>query len=172
MSYATDRQESDLYIPEIKRIVGPYLLVPSPLEVDQKQAADLVVLTGRDVTIACRTRRPGFLERYRNEFTIRSARDSGAKTELAKIIDGWGDWFFYGHQAHGRQRSFAQWFLIDLSAFRAHLIKDGYRENRAIRTGKVPNGDGTYFRWFDVTSFPADPPLLIASDTAGWVEAA
>jgi hypothetical protein len=54
MSYLHDREWSDPYIPAIKAIVGQYLLVESPIEVDQRQAADLIVLNARNLTIACR----------------------------------------------------------------------------------------------------------------------
>ena len=67
----------------------------TPDEIDQKQAADLMVLTAGNVKIACRLRRRGYVEKYRYEFTIRALRDSGAETELSKITNGWGDWMFY-----------------------------------------------------------------------------
>ena len=47
-----DRRWSDQYLPQIRAIVGPRLLVPSSLERDRNEGADLVVLTGRNVTIA------------------------------------------------------------------------------------------------------------------------
>ena len=31
-----------------------------------------------------------------------------------------------------------------------------------LLTRQIPNGDGTFFTWFEITSFPKDPPLLIA----------
>lgn len=161
MVYGTDRAWSDQYIPAIKRIVGPLLLCESPIEVDQKQAADLIVMRARDMMIGCRVRRPGFAADYGSQFTIRCARDNGAKTELAKIVDGFGDWLFYGHAIDGEAIGIDPWYLIDLDAFRAHLIRDSKRH--AIRHGKQSNYDGTHFSWFDITSFLGDPPLLVAS---------
>lgn len=160
-SYTRDRAFSDLYIPAIKSAIGPYLLEPSPFEVDANQAADLVVLRAKNVLIACRVRRPGYLPRFDNQFTLRCHRDSGATTEEAKIIDGWGDWMFYAH-AHPdlNIKNFCRWFLIDLSAWRAHLIRKEKRDH--IRAGRMPNGDGTYFRWYDVRSFVGEPELIIA----------
>lgn len=155
-TWQTDKAWSDRFIPEIRQIVGPRLLVPSSLEVDRTEAADLVILRGRDMTLACRVRKPGFLQ-YRNEFTVRCKRDSGAKTELEKITEGWGDWMFYGH-ANDRQDGFALWWLLDLSAWRAHLIRD----KGCVVRGTKPNGDGTHFAWFDITSFKGDPRLVIA----------
>lgn len=48
MSYASDRRESDRFIPRIKSIVGPWLLDVTPDEIDCKQAADLMVFKARD----------------------------------------------------------------------------------------------------------------------------
>lgn len=161
--YSSDRAYSDLFIPAIQQIVGPYLIVPADLKADIYQATDMTILTARDITVACRIRRPGYLDSYGWEFTIRSLRDSGTKTELAKIVEGWGDWMFYAHaKSDGLKDGFARWFLIDLSAWRAHMI----RRDKRIRWGETPNGDGTHFRWFDLRTFPPDPPILIASSDA------
>lgn len=160
-TYASDRAWSDRFIPEIKSIIGPRLLVETPDAIDREQAADLMVFTVRGVTIAARLRRPGYLDKYRYEFTIRARRDSGAVTELSKIVDGWGDWMFYGHVDDTESR-LAWWWLLDLHSFRAALIRRN-TTGKGLRYGEKPNGDGTYFRWFDVRTFPAEPPLVIAS---------
>ncbi len=162
-SYSEDRKWSDRYIPRIKQIVGPLLLQESSYEVDTKQAADLIVITAKNVTIACRVRRPGY-DRYRNEFTIRSARDTGTETELSKITNGWGDWMFYAHAQDGAVTDFSCWHLIDLSAWRAAMIRHKLGGSSSLKMGhKSNNGDGTHFAWFDLTTFPPNPPILIAS---------
>lgn len=155
--YLTDRQWSDRFIPTIKRIVGPHLLEPADFARDASEATDLIVLTARDMRIAARIRRPGYAERYGHEFTIRARRDTGAETELSKVVDGWGDWLFYGH-ASVTETSLQRWMIVNLHAFRAALIRD----RGSLRRGDKPNGDGTYFKWFDVHSFPKKPPILIA----------
>lgn len=159
MNYRENRAWSDKFVPKMRELIGPYLLVPSTLEQDTKQAADLVVLRGRDMTIACRVRRPGFTERYPRQFTLRSKLDSHVMTEFRKIVYGWGDWMFYGHST-GTNSDIQPWFLIDLCAFRAHLVQDVYLKR--LRQGQGDNGDGTKFQWFDIDSFPAEPPLLVA----------
>lgn len=154
MSYAIDRRWSDAFIPAIKQVVGPLLLEESSFEVDTQQAADLVVMNARDKTIACRVRRAGYADRYGYEFTIRSARDNGAKTELEKIIDGFGDWMFYGH-ANQDGINVSRWMVISLPALRAAIIR------KQTTPLKQSNGDGTHFIAFDVRYMPAD--CLIAS---------
>lgn len=161
MSYQTDRAWSDQWIPKIREIVGPYLLEPSSFEVDTKQAADLVVLTARDLTVACRVRRKGYAATYGKQFTIRSHRDSGATTEYEKILLGWGDWLFYGHETMDGKGIFP-WMIVNLKAWRYHLLRERRPNEQKLIHGEMPNGDGTYFRWFDATSFPDEHPILIA----------
>lgn len=160
-AYGSDRAFSDRMIPQIKALVGPHLLDVAPLELDLKQATDLIIFRARDVRIAARVRRAGFAARYPYEFTLRCHRDSGAETELAKISKGWGDWLFYGHAADEWGCGIAPWWLIDLAAFRSALIR--LPDRRRLVMGTKSNGDGTAFAYFDIRSFPADPPLLVAS---------
>lgn len=167
--YSNDRRWSDRFIEPIKQIVGPHLVVATPNEIDCKQAADLMVFTARDVRIAARVRRHGYATRYRYEFTVRAKRDTGSETELSKIINGWGDWMFYGH-ADESEGYFELWWLIDLHAFRAALIRDSMNRKsmngNSIKHQDQMNGDGTYFKAFDLRSFPPIPPILIAGSVA------
>jgi hypothetical protein len=153
MIYEYDREWSDRFIPAIRRIVGPNLLVPSDYQRDAKQATDLVVLKARVearvLDVAARVRAPGYGIRYPWEFTIRSHRESGAVTELEKILTGFANWMFYGH-ADVDQRSIARGFLIDLDCFRS-WVRSGAP---GMRTGEKSNRDGTYFRWFDLSTLP------------------
>ena len=158
MAYLSDRRYSDGFIPAIKQIVGPHLLVITPDEIDCKQAADLMVFTAQNVKIAARVRRPGFEARYPYDITIRAQRDNGYETELAKIVNGFGDWLFYGHD-DGTGAGFARWWLVDLAVFRAALIR---RHRSSMRRGDIDNGDGTHLKWFDLRSFPRRPSILIA----------
>lgn len=169
MSYETDRKWSDQFIPEIRRIVGPYLLEPSSVEVDTKQAADLVVLLAKNVTIAARVRRSGYADKYQHDFTVRSYRESGAKTEMAKLVEGWGDWMFYGHAALGS--TISHWMLIDLHEWRKTLITAGYGSGGWCHLAdRRSNKDGTHFLAFDIRNFPS--ALIASSHELLQVEAA
>ena len=156
-AYATDREWSDIMIPQIRGIVGPRLLKPAPFDLDACEATDLLLFKARDMRIAARVRRPGYADRYPFEFTIRAHRESGAETEMSKIIDGFGDWMFYGHA--DETNTICRWFLIDLHSFRATLI----RRPAGLKLNRKDNGDGTHFVAYDVRSFPEHPPLLVAS---------
>ncbi|NCC68746.1 MAG: hypothetical protein EOM14_11245 [Clostridia bacterium] len=167
--YAEDREWSDLYLPAVKRIIGPLLLEETSFEVDTRQAADLIVLKARHMMIAARVRRFGYADRYPWEFTIRSHRDSGAKTELQKIVDGFGDWMFYGH-AGIMPGEIDRWFVIDLAKFRAGLIRNPCTDGKEIWWGEKSNQDGTHFCWFDVRKFPED--ILVNASHSHLIEAA
>lgn len=154
-----DKRWSDQFMTEVRQIVGTYLLTPTPLSVDRTDAADLVILRGRAMSIAVRIRKsvPHGCE---FQFTLRSGRATGAKSELDKIIDGKGDWLFYGIECKVRPGTIGIWNIVDLAAFRSHLIRNPAR----IRRGSRPNDDGvSEFTWFDLKSFPVEPPLLVAS---------
>ena len=156
--YQRNRSWSDQFLPDIKQIVGRHLLEVSPDPLDWHQATDLMMLDARDMRIAARVRRPGYAATYPYQFTIRSKLPSGAETELSKIVNGKGDWLFYGH-ANASHTAIESWQLIDLRAFRAALIRKGAQ---GLRWGNKRNADGTTFAWFDTRSFPSDPPLVVA----------
>lgn len=155
-NYKEQRRWSDHFIPQIKRIVGPQLMSVTPDEIDCSQATDLYIFTARDMRIAARVRRNEYLK-WKYQFTIRSKLDSGVPTELSKIVNGWGDWMFYAFSDEA-EKQFALWWLIDLHALRAALIRD----RGSLKYGDKPNGDGTHFKWFDLRSFPAHPPIIVA----------
>lgn len=124
---------------------------------------DLKMLGTRDIRIAARVRRPGIAQGFSRQFTIRSAVPSGEPTELSKIVNGHGDWMFYGH-SNAAQTGFDAWWLIDFRAFRAALIR--HRMNGAsILMGDQVNPDGTRFKWFDVSSFPSEPRLVVSQSS-------
>ncbi len=159
--YTRQRRWSDQFIPAIKRIVGPYLLEESSFEVDTKQAADLVVVKAKNLTIAARIRRASYYQNrnYRYQFAVRSV-NNGHKTELQKITDGWGDWMLYGFAANDDEQAteIAHWRLLDLNVFRAACIRKTY----TVRRGD--NGDGTAFVAFDIPSFPRELVITTSED--------
>lgn len=153
-NYQERRKWSDQFIPDIKRKVGPLLLIESPFDVDTKQAADLIVLSAKSLSIAARVRRHGYADRYPYDFTIRSKIESGKETELSKMLNGFGDWMFYGHAAQ-EGPTVDRWMLLDLNIWRGVLLRNGYRGsgwNGMAR--QMDNGDGTQFFVFDVRHFP------------------
>lgn len=160
MAYSEDRAWSDLFIPQIQQIVGPRLLVPAPLEVDRKEATDLIVFKAEGMRIAARVRRSGWRDHHEREFTIRSRVPSGADTELQKIISGWGDWMFYGFAESEEPPRIFPWIIIDLKSFRRHYVEQG---RAGLKCQSKTTQESKEFLVFNVDNFPSTPPLLVAS---------
>lgn len=154
--WKNDKTWSDQFLPQIKRELGAFLLNEPPFDEDQERNTDLIVLKMDSVRIACRIRKYAFYlnQNYRNDFTIRSGRPSGAKTELAKIIEGWGDYLFYGF-CNIEETELIAWRILSLNAFRLWF-------NRSIvqNAGKLPgftksNHDGSSsFMAFNAKQIP------------------
>lgn len=162
MSWKAEKAWSDKFLVDIKRILGEYLIGEPPREEDAERNTDLMVLRMDAVRIGCRVRRHKYYAAYNGEFTIRAGLPSGAKTELTKIIEGWGDYFFYGFANEG-QTGLHAWALADLKAFRLW-----FNRYLVLNNGRVPgkeqgntDGSSTFiaFSWKD---FPTN--FLVASD--------
>jgi len=153
-----DKGWSDAFLPEIKQILGVYLIGEPNAEEDQLKNTDLIVLTMKPVRIACRIRRQEYFERYQNEFTIRCTRPSENKTELSKIIEGWGEYFFYGF-GNEETRKLIKWTLADLKVFRLCFMRrlyGGYKNEE--KSNKDGSSNFMYFSWCD---FPSE--FIVAS---------
>lgn len=160
-AWERDKSASDVYLKEIKQIIGAHLIGEPPVEEDQERNTDLIVLRMDAVRIACRVRTHDYLNKmnYRNEFTVRSSRPSGCKTELRKVIEGWGDYMFYGFGAADCSRLVC-WNLLDLKVFRSAFFDMGLK-------GRVPSPISNYdksssFIPFAISDFPHE--LIIAKE--------
>lgn len=160
--WQSDKRWSDTFLPEIKAILGVHLIAEPPIEEDQSRNTDLIVLRLDAVRVGCRIRRADrYIDRYADEFTIRTSRPNGNKTELAKVIEGWGDYFFYGF-GDAQAGNLVQWGLGDLRVFRLW-----FNRYMAHNGGRLPgiekqNTDGSSeFRAFRWGSLPAE--FVVAS---------
>lgn len=117
--WKNDKKWSDQFIPEIKGILGQILISEAPLTEDREHNTDLMVFKMDSVRIGCRIRRKQYMN-YVGQFTIRCSRPSGQKTEMAKILEGWGDIFFYGFE--GDDGELGAYGVGDLSVFRLHIV--------------------------------------------------
>lgn len=154
-SWQDDKRWSDRFLPEIKAILGQILIGEAPERDDQERNTDLIVLRLDAVRIGCRIRKFDQI-RYADEFTIRAGRPSGAKTELAKVIEGWGDYFFYGF-ADAKEQSLHRWIVGDLKAFRIWHSRELVRNNGQAPGFRKQNHDGSSsfcaYRWADIPRF-------------------
>jgi hypothetical protein len=137
-----DKARTDPYLPYIKRILGQYLISDAPIDEDRERNTDLIVLTLKPYRIGVRLRGWNYHARYGNQFTIRSSRPSGAKTEFEKIMDSWGDYFFYGFMhPHSERYRVVEWTLGDLNAFRDWVRSYGIEHNGQIPAAGQQNGE-------------------------------
>lgn len=160
--WQADKRWSDRFLPEIKAILGVHLIGEPPAEEDAERNTDLMVLRMDAVRIGCRIRKHKYIARYGDEFTIRAGRPSGAKTELTKIIEGWGRYFFYGF-CDPEEKRLARWTLADMNVFRRWYNHQLARSHPFQTPGeKQPNRDGSSFflafRWAEI-----DPGFIVAT---------
>jgi len=159
-----DKHWSDRFLPEIKAIVGRYLLMAAPEIEDIERNSDLITLQMNTVRVACRIRRPEYIQ-YGDEFTIRCRRTHGGKTELEKIIEGWGDYLFYGIADVDEQR-LRCWALLDLRVFRSWWSSQLWQLPEGVMPGTLHhNSDGSSsFLVFRYSDLP--PNFVIARQIA------
>lgn len=140
---------------QVKMAIGPHVIGNATAEDDMEKATDLVLVTDR-VRIACRIRRWSVVAhaKYGGQFTVRSGRDSGARTELSKILEGWGDLFFYGW-GDPQTKRLREWHLIDLAVFRRHYA-ESKASGKCIIADEINNRDGTRFVAYWVSHLPGD----------------
>ena len=143
---------SDKFLPEIKRILGEYLIAEPPVEDDMERNTDLMVLRLDAVRIACRVRKYEYLKNYGHQFTIRYKTRNGNKTELTKIIEGWGNYFFYGF-ANETETKLHKWVLGDLSALRLHIGREFFKQ-KLPWCAECENKDGSVLVAFNVLDVP------------------
>jgi hypothetical protein len=162
VNWQQDATWSSRFLPEIKGILGRLLIREAPALEDQQHNTDLIVLSLEGIRVACRIRKFSYLLLYPDEFTIRCSRPGGTQTELAKLIAGWGHYFFYGF-ANEEETTLAAWMLGDLNVFRSW-----YSSRLAACRGQPPgsilsNGDNSsLFRAFRLTDLPA--PFVLARE--------
>lgn len=175
--YAAQRAWSDRYIPEIKRIIGPLLLVEAPEQKDQREATDLILFTARNLDIACRVRRAKYYNEYPYDFTIRKAATNGGKTEWDKIREGFGDWLFYAFAADDDDpaEGFSAWYVVDLDVLRAEMISMAvcaYNRQmpRPFISQDRTNGDKSGLRSYDLRTFLRRDILIASSANIPWIE--
>ncbi len=129
IDWKKDKQWSDRFLNEIKQILGLHLIAEPPIEEDAERNTDLIVLHMAPFRVGCRVRKFRYLERYGEQFTIRAGRPSGIKTEMTKIIEGWGRYFFYGF-ADEEEKRLSAWMLGDLNVFRRWYNVELYNHRR------------------------------------------
>lgn len=147
---------SDGFLPHAKRIIGEQLMVAAPMEIDTKEASDLIYLVSGRGDVAFRVRRPQYMQKFPFDITFRAQRAGFDETELDKLFDGHARWMLYGFGSEDGQ-TLARWYLLDLNAWRAAMLRGVVKRDRNITN----NGDGTGFIYFDVRILRAADSRII-----------
>lgn len=148
--WQADKARADVFMPAVKAILGRIILAEPTAFEDAHENTDLKTLVVRGTRIAVRMRDAATTpEKYWGQFTLRTSRPRGTKTELEKISEGWGDWFFYGFGDYTIGK-IVSYVVIDLAAFRRRLINN----IPAVRVDDRDNHDGSSgFRAYFVDDF-------------------
>jgi hypothetical protein len=156
--WRADKAQTDRVLPAVKRILGEHLISAAPFAEDAERNTDLIVLRLEAVRIGVRIRSARYFDRpaYRTQFTIRAGRPSGVKTELTKIVEGWGDYFFYGF-ANPTYTDLLGYTLGDLRVFRLWFNQQLARLAPGAYPGeRHPNKDGSsFFYAYNIADLPA-----------------
>ena len=152
MNYQQNRTFGDKFMREVSGILGQALIMPAPKEEDCERNTDLMVLGMDSVRIGCRIRKNRYIQRYGYEFTIRGRSRNNMKTEISKIIEGWGDYLFYGF-ASPCESHLERWTIISLNEFRIWHSREMFRLKHMPGQFQE-NGDGSALYGFDLRMMP------------------
>ena len=131
-TWTQSKQWADQFIPHIKTLLGEECIQVATPDQEQRQNTDLI-FDVQQARYAIRVRRAEARLAFnrRNEVTLRASRGSGMTTELAKLMEGLGDCFFYGWGDSQTHRVLA-YSIIDLNVLRRWLFET------ALTQGKLP----------------------------------
>jgi len=151
--YKDNREWSDRLLRRVAGILGEVFIQTSPDVEDMQHNTDLMVLNNRPHRYAVRIRKNRY-SKWADQFTIRSGLRSDIPTEFDKIIDGFGDYMFYGI-ANSERDDLVCYSIIDLDVFRNHL------GDSTVHAQVMENQDETKFLFFSYDQFPEE--LIVRS---------
>ena len=164
-NWKEQKEWSDRFLPEIKGILGQTFIGAAPPEEDMEHNTDLMVYRMEPLRIACRIRKEGYFGKYGHEFTIRASVSNGSKTEFHKIIEGWGDYFFYGFG--NKQGKLVWWSIGNLRVFNVWVFAQLVKNQGQLPGKLIPNKDGlTEFRAFKWKDLPSNFVVTQAAEVA------
>lgn len=151
-NFSTQYAWQEQFLPQVKQIIAPHMVRVSTVDEDQKRNTDMMMIRVDGCRVAVRVRQFKYVGIYGDQFTIRSKLPSGAKTEFAKIIEGWGDLVFYGFASED-ETSLVSWIVGDLRVFRSWVNRSLWDASR-VRPKQITNRDGSKFMAFGVDDMP------------------
>jgi len=120
---------------------------------DVEQSTDLImVITGGEIGVRIRRRENWERNKMHLMWSVR-AICRGHKTEIDKLREGFGRWYFMGWSENDKD-SLIGWYLIDLNKVREIGILDR-------KWSIYPNGDGTSGMYIPITKLRDEGCILI-----------
>jgi len=118
--FKTDYTWQETHIERAKAIIKENLgrlatIEIAPDELDMHEVCDAVFRIAEGM-VAVRLRRAHYLEKFQ-DVTFRSYRESGMKTELAKIREGFARWYLFGWIDEDDGSVFT-WLILDMDRVR------------------------------------------------------
>ena len=132
--FQINKDWSEVFSLEILRYLEaflyPYKFEKGTLEEDRHQCCDFKAV-GYELIIASRMRDYKFYQKFSNDITISTKPSLDGKSELYKIMEGYGDYYFYGF-ATLDNLNILSWKIYDLNIFRSWAFK-------SAREGTLPS---------------------------------
>ena len=147
MSYESDRLNADLYIDAQKEILAEAFSHPkdqmiiASVKEDNEENTDLRMVGLPLERVGLRVRDASAYQKHGREFTIRCWRASGAVTEWAKMLGGYGDFMLYGF-AGKEIGKIDHWRIISLDKLR--LKMKGFNM-KTLNRKKNPDGRSDFY---------------------------
>lgn len=177
-SHAADRPFGDQFIPWAMSMFSVPPMDRLPGVVVRKASEHLDLSRATDLTRtwtdghrvehwALRAREHHYARSYGFDVTLRSRRDSGAETELSKILDGFGDRMLYGFQSAVAPMVLGRWVVLDLHALRRAVRDEPAWWRRTLRR-ETDNRDGTHFVPLDTRELKRLSRIVIRTSPYYW----
>jgi hypothetical protein len=157
---------AEKHMPEIRRILGDlpckifFAIETAPAKKDMEQATDLILsVSSGDIAVRVRSHKhyQAAVAKFGFDWSVRAV-SRGYKTEIHKLREGFGRWYFYAYSADDNGK-IAAWWVIDLDKVRAENIL-------MCEWPTYPNGDGTYGTYIPIHSLD-EHGCIVATNTTG-----
>lgn len=120
-NYNLNREFSDGFVSEVKKILAEFFLIEAPLIEDLKQNTDIRSFVMWPIRYGFRIRRHRDIN-FNKDFTIyyESPKGKDIEVEFHKMLKGYGDYFLYGF-ADQEEISLECWGICDLRILRGFI---------------------------------------------------
>ena len=151
-------RESAIYDQHVQCLLGKYIIKKATPEQDMQLNTDFQV-DSISLSIMSRVRGSECFPDWGMDFIFRAYADGGNQSEYDKMLDGMGQWYFYGFGHPTRPNVVLWYWLFDLDAIR-------YGINNGVTGTIMPNRHNPrdIFIVYNINHFPRDPDIVIGGN--------